>query len=72
MILFRRANFGIVIWRAAQLMLNRYGGANPWGKASPRADEPASAGDHNGTPTWRQIMAAVTQLANRTRSGEVH
>jgi hypothetical protein len=37
-----------------------------------RADELASAGDDEGAATWRRIMVAVTQLANKTPTGPVH
>jgi hypothetical protein len=61
----------IDIWRAGQLMLKRYG-ERALEESAARADELASAGDHNGAATWRRIMAAVTQLANKTPPGAVH
>ena len=30
------------------------------------------AGDDDGAATWRRIMAAVTQLGNKTPPGRVH
>ena len=41
-------------------------------ESAARADELASVGDHNGAATWRRIMAAVTQLANKTPPGPIH
>ena len=61
----------IEIWRAAQLMLKRYG-ERALEESAARADELASVGDHNGAATWRRIMAAVTQLANKTPPGPIH
>ena len=61
----------IDIWRAAQLMLKRYG-EKALDESAARADELALAGDDDGATTWRRIMAAVTQLANRTPPGQVH
>jgi hypothetical protein len=61
----------IDIWRAAQLMLERYGD-RALEESAARADELALAGDDEGATTWRRIMAAVTQLANKTPPGPVH
>jgi hypothetical protein len=61
----------IDIWRAAHLLLKRYG-ERALDESAARADELALAGDDDGAPTWRRIMAAVTQLANKTPSGPVH
>jgi hypothetical protein len=36
------------------------------------AEELALAGDDDGATTWRRIMAAVTELANKTPPGRVH
>jgi hypothetical protein len=52
-------------------MLKRYGG-NALGKSAARAKELSLAGDDDGAATWRRIMAAVTQLANKTPPGRVH
>ena len=59
----------IDIWRAAQLMLKRYGDK---AERSARADELVAAGDDNGAAVWRRITAAVAQLANTTPPGPVH
>jgi len=61
----------IDIWRAAQLMLKRYGD-NALEESAARANELALAGDDDGASTWRRIMAAVEQLANKTPPGRVH
>ena len=52
-------------------MLKRYG-EQALEESAARADELASAGDHDGVATWRRITAAVTQLANNTPPGPVH
>jgi len=61
----------IDIWRAAQLMLKRYGD-NALEESAARANELALAGDDDGASTWRRIMAAVEQLANKTPPGRVN
>jgi hypothetical protein len=59
------------IWRAANLMLKRYGD-KALEESTTRADELAAAGDDNGAAVWRRITAAVGQLANNTPPGPVH
>jgi hypothetical protein len=44
-------------------MLKRYG-EKALEQSATRADELAAEGDHDGTNTWRRIIAAVEQLAN--------
>jgi hypothetical protein len=61
----------IDIWRAAQLMLKRYGD-DALEESATRANELALAGDDDGAATWRRIMATVTQLGNKTPPGRVH
>jgi len=61
----------IDIWRAAQLMLKRYGD-NAFNESVARADELAAGDDQNGAATWRRIATAVEQLANTIPSGPVH
>ena len=56
------------IWRAATLMLKRYG-EKALEQSATRADELAADGDHDGADTWRRITAAVEQLANTTPPG---
>jgi hypothetical protein len=61
----------IDIWRAADLMLKRYGD-KAFDESAIRVDEFATAGDHDGADTWRRISAAIVQLANNTPSGPLH
>jgi hypothetical protein len=61
----------IDIWRAANLMLKRYG-EKALEESAARADELAADGDHNGVAVWRRIADAVTQLANKIPPGPVH
>ena len=58
----------IDIWRAATLMLKRYGD-KALEECAARADELAAQDDYNGTAVWRRITNAVSQLANRTPPG---
>ena len=48
----------IDIWRAATLMLKRYGD-KALEQSYQRADELAANGDHAGADTWRRITTAV-------------
>ena len=61
----------IYIWRAANLMLKRYGD-KALEESSTRIDELTAAGDHEGADTWRRISAAIVQLANNTPPGPPH
>jgi hypothetical protein len=61
----------IDIWRAAQLMLKRYGD-KALEESAMRADELAAGGDHNGEATWRRITNAVVQRANKAPPRPVH
>jgi hypothetical protein len=61
----------IDIWRAAQLMIKRYG-ERALEESAVRADELALAGDDAGATTWRRIMSAVTELATKIPPGRVH
>ena len=61
----------IDIWRAALLMFKRYG-EKAADESAARADELALAGDDAGAATWRRIMSAVTEFANKTPPGPVH
>jgi len=61
----------IDIWRAATLMLKRYGD-KALEQSRTRIDELAADGDHDGADTWRRITTAVEQLANTTPSGPLH
>lgn len=61
----------IDIWRAATLMLNRYG-EKALEESATRGDELAAQDDNNGQAIWRRITKAVGQLANMTPSGPLH
>jgi hypothetical protein len=61
----------IDIWRAAALMLKRYG-EKAIEQSRTRADELAADGDHDGADTWRRIAAAVVELANTVPPGPLH
>jgi hypothetical protein len=61
----------IDIWRAATLMLKRYGD-KALEQSRTRIGELAADGDHAGAVTWRRITAAVEQLANTTPPGPLH
>ena len=61
----------IDIWRAANLMLKRYGD-KALEESSTRIEELTAAGDHDGADTWRRITAALAQLANNTPPGPLH
>jgi hypothetical protein len=60
----------IDIWRAATLMLKRYGD-NADKESAARADELENDGDHDGAAVWRRITDAVERLAS-TPTGPVH
>jgi len=68
---FTRVIPEIDIWRAANLMLKRYG-EKAFDESSTRADELAADGDHDGASTWRRITAAVKQLANNVPPSLLH
>ncbi len=61
----------IDIWRAASLMLKRYG-EKALEESAARIDELVTAGDDDGVAVWRRISDAVGQLANTTPTGPVH
>ena len=58
----------IDIWRAANLMLKRYGD-KALEESAARADELAAQDDYNGATVWRRIADAVGQLANQIPPG---
>jgi hypothetical protein len=62
----------IDIWRAAQLMLKRYGD-RALEESAARAHELATAGDRNGAATWHRSTAAVTETRqpNLARPGSL-
>jgi hypothetical protein len=61
----------IDIWRAANLMLKRYGD-KALEESAARAEELAAQDDHKGVAVWRRITDAVSQLANQTAPGPLH
>jgi hypothetical protein len=61
----------IDIWRAANLMLKRYGD-KALEESHTRVDQLSADGDHDGADTWRRISAAVVELANTTPPGPPH
>jgi hypothetical protein len=61
----------IDIWRAAILMLKRYGD-QALDESTTRAHQLAAEGDHDGAMTWRWIAKAVSELKNPTPPGPVH
>jgi hypothetical protein len=67
---FSRVIPEIDIWRAANLMLKRYG-EKALEESDARDDELAAADDHNGVAVCRRIKDAVVQLANKTPPGPV-
>jgi hypothetical protein len=68
---FTRVIPEIDIWRAANLMLKRYG-EKAFEESSTRADELAADGDHDGASTWRRVTDAVVQLANNVPPSLLH
>jgi hypothetical protein len=67
----RRVIPEIDIWRAANLMMKRYGD-KALEESGTRVDELTTAGDHDGVDTWRRITAAVAQLTNTVPPGPLH
>jgi len=61
----------IEIWRAATLMLKRYG-EKALEESTKRVDELAAGKDYEGAAIWRRITTAVEQLANNTPPGRLH
>lgn len=57
----------IEIWRAAWLLVDRYGDA-AGSEASKRAVKLIKVGDLDAAATWRQILAAIYEL-QRTNPG---
>ena len=59
------------IWRAASLMLKRYG-EKALEESAARADKLFAEQDHDGAAVWRRIIDAVGQLAKMKPSGRPH
>ena len=68
---FTRVIPEIDIWRAANLMLKRYG-EKALEESAARANELFAEQDHDGAAVWRRIIDAVGQLANTKSSGRPH
>ena len=61
----------IDIWRAANLMLTRYGD-EATAESAKRANELAADGDLASVATWLRVIDAVRQLAITTPVGPLH
>lgn len=61
----------IDIWRAASLMLKRYGD-KALEESAARADQLFTEQDHDGAAVWGRITDAVGQLAAKTPPGPLH
>ena len=61
----------IDIWRAATLMIKRYGD-KALEESAARADQLHAEGDPDGAAIWRWIARAVEQLADTTPPGQLH
>jgi len=61
----------IDIWRAANLMLKRYGD-KALEESAARGEDLAAQDDYSGEAVWRRITDAVRQLANQTPAGPLH
>jgi hypothetical protein len=59
------------IWRAATLMLKRYGD-KALAESAIRADQLNREGDFEGAAIWRWIVRAIEELANSKPPGPVH
>lgn len=59
----------IDLWRAARLLVDRYGDAAEI-EAAARADERLEAGDMEGRTVWLQIVDAVCELQRGRKPGE--
>ena len=57
------------IYRAAKLLLDRYGEDAP-SRAARRAYELAQGGDAYGSATWRQIAGAIEDMTRGRAPGE--
>jgi hypothetical protein len=57
------------IWRAANLLIKRHGGADAAIVAAQRADECLASGDAEGQTVWKRIVEAILELL-RSEPGE--
>ncbi len=56
------------IWRAANILLKRFG-EDAATEAAQRADEPLERGDRDGSAIWQRILSAIEDLARTKPSG---
>ena len=61
----------IDLWRAAKLLIDRYGKTAPV-EAMRRADALAAQGNAAGRVVWLRILEAVEELQSTVPSGAVH
>ena len=61
----------IDLWRAAKLLIDRYGNTAPV-EAMRRADALAAQGDTAGKIVWLRILEAIEELQNTEPMGAVH
>jgi hypothetical protein len=61
----------IDIWRAAKLMIDRYG-TDAATAAAIRADAMLHENDDAGVVTWKQIMRAIEELQRPRTNDAVH
>ena len=61
----------IDIWRAAKLLIDKYGDTAPI-QAAMRADEMLDVGDMDGKLVWLRIKTATEQLLSETPPGRMH
>ncbi len=67
----RNVTNDIDVWRAAKLLVDRYGdGATA--EAMKRADALAAQGDAEGKVAWLRIFEAIEELQSTVPSGPVH
>ncbi len=61
----------IDLWRAAELLVDRYGDGAAI-EAAKRADDMLEQGDMEGKAVWLRILEAVKELQNTVPRGAVH
>ena len=61
----------IDLWRAAKLLIDRYGDGAPV-EAMKRADALAAQSDAEGKLVWLRILEAIEELQSTVPSGAVH
>ena len=61
----------IDLWRAAKLLVDRYGEGAP-AEAMRRADTLAAQGDAAGKLVWLRILETIEELQSTKPKGQVH